>query len=433
MQVKKFEARSMKEALDMIKRELGPEAIILSAKDNGQKYGLVGQGSVEVTAAISESSLQKKQFVENRMPDRLKENFHKSPAKNQKEWVEKLINSYRKEDGSQQAQKKENQKPKNYIDIPDEEANYTSAMPPQVENLKKELDDLKQLVRQLTTQQDSSAVRISSENPLNLPTELLSTFERLKEQGLREEFSLSLIDEAKKDLGDIKFRNKSLLEGWLVSHVLKSTSVGEPHHKLQFFMGPPGSGKTSSMIKWASFLILNRNKKIALVAADHIKMGAIQQIRMYAQILNVPFVAVKNKQDWPYILDSLKEYDYILCDCPGTSLHESEEIINLKSLMPAPGIDYDINFVLSAALQTQDLNRIYSNYRSLRPTFVIFTHLDETKKRGSVFEFSQLHRLAIFAFSLGRKIPNDFELATKEQVADYVLKLSTHGGADVYR
>lgn len=433
MQVKKFEARSMKEALDMIKRELGPEAIILSAKDNGQKYGLVGEGSVEVTAAISESSLQKKQFVENRMPDRLKENYHKSPAKNQKEWVEKLISSYRKEDESQQSKKREAVKPKNYIDIVDEDNPSGIASVPQVENLKKELDDLKQLVKQLTTQHENTPSRSNTDNNLNLPLESLATFEKLKEQGLREEFALSLLDEAKKDLGDIKFRNRSLIEGWLVSYIMKTVQLIEPGNKLQFFMGPPAAGKTSSMIKWASFLILNRKKKIALVAADHVKIGAVQQVRMYAQILNVPFVAVKSKQEWPYILESLKDYDYILCDFPGSNLNESDEIINLKSLMPAAGVDYDVTFVLSAAMQLQDLNRIFSNYRSFRPKSVIFTHLDDTKKRGAIYEFSQLHKIPLFAFSLGRKIPDDFEISTKERVVDFTLKLSTHGGVDVYR
>ena len=67
MQVKKFEARSMKEALDLVKSQLGPDAIILSAKDNSRSYGLAGNGSVEITAAVSEEVLQKKKFVESRM------------------------------------------------------------------------------------------------------------------------------------------------------------------------------------------------------------------------------------------------------------------------------------------------------------------------------------------------------------------------------
>ena len=72
MQVRKFEAKTMKEALQLVKQELGPDAIILNAKDNKKTYGLGGSGSIEVTAAISERSLERKKFAENRLPSKMK-------------------------------------------------------------------------------------------------------------------------------------------------------------------------------------------------------------------------------------------------------------------------------------------------------------------------------------------------------------------------
>src|SRR5688500_4254513 len=91
MQVKKFEARTMKEALEMVKAHLGPDAIILSARDNKKSYGLVGEGSVEITAAVSEATLKKKNFAENKLPERTKVNFQKSAARVQKEIIEKIV------------------------------------------------------------------------------------------------------------------------------------------------------------------------------------------------------------------------------------------------------------------------------------------------------------------------------------------------------
>ena len=65
MQVKKFEAKNMEEALSVIKRELGPEAIILSTKENKKAFGLLKRPSVEVTAAISDRALLKKKIAEH--------------------------------------------------------------------------------------------------------------------------------------------------------------------------------------------------------------------------------------------------------------------------------------------------------------------------------------------------------------------------------
>ena len=94
MQVKKFEARTMKEALEMVKTQLGPDAIILSARDNNKSYGLVGEGSVEITAAVSEETLQKKKFAESKLRQQDLEKFNKIPARQQKEMIAKMVEKH---------------------------------------------------------------------------------------------------------------------------------------------------------------------------------------------------------------------------------------------------------------------------------------------------------------------------------------------------
>src|ERR1700744_3371794 len=89
MQVKKFEATTLQEALDTIKRELGPEAIILQTKKNKRGFGLLSKDSVEVTAAVSERSLQKKQFAETRLPEPTKKSVQKMGATQQAEFLDK--------------------------------------------------------------------------------------------------------------------------------------------------------------------------------------------------------------------------------------------------------------------------------------------------------------------------------------------------------
>ena len=89
MQVKKFEAPTIQEALDTIKRELGPEAIILQTKKNKRGFGLMSRESVEVTAAVSDRSLQKKGVAESRVPQKEREALHRMPASRQAEFIDK--------------------------------------------------------------------------------------------------------------------------------------------------------------------------------------------------------------------------------------------------------------------------------------------------------------------------------------------------------
>src|SRR5688572_9589091 len=94
MQVKKFEAKTMKEALEMVKNQLGPDAIILGAKDNNRGFGLLGTTSVEVTAAISETKLRERQIGESRVRDANRERFRKTPAINQKRFIDKSLSRF---------------------------------------------------------------------------------------------------------------------------------------------------------------------------------------------------------------------------------------------------------------------------------------------------------------------------------------------------
>ena len=81
MLVRKFEAKTMNEALKMIKVQLGPEAIILSARDNNKRFGIGGESSVEITAAIAEETYKRKMMAESRLTDRGKEQFQNTTAK----------------------------------------------------------------------------------------------------------------------------------------------------------------------------------------------------------------------------------------------------------------------------------------------------------------------------------------------------------------
>src|SRR5690606_21435122 len=94
MQVKKFEAPTMKEALEMVKNHLGPGAIILNAKDNSRGFGLMGRNSIEITAAISETELRKKQWAESRLKEEQLALLRQKSMRIQKEFIEKSVRRY---------------------------------------------------------------------------------------------------------------------------------------------------------------------------------------------------------------------------------------------------------------------------------------------------------------------------------------------------
>lgn len=461
MQVRKFEARTMKDALEMVKKQLGPDAIILAAKDNSNKYGLVGESSFEITAAVSEETLHKKKFVESRMAENDKQQFQNSSARTQKEIISKFVTRHT----TPVAKAVTTQK---YIDINDEKSaaeeriknavqrafdagavlnndrtskssvvhakNVAQEKPMQVSSvnsdseinsLRSEIASLKQLIKNI---QPSAENRSQSHYPgenFGIHYELSSQFQGLVKEGILEELAAEMILELQAQVPVTRLKNRPLVEGYLAKKILEEIVISENEiKKFHFFVGPSGSGKTSSIIKMASQLIVRENKKVALLTLDTQKVGAVEQLRIYSQILNVPFAVIRGRGDWKEILKFINSIDYILIDTPGTSLRSSDEISFFENLILKEIPSKCIHLVLSARNKYEDLQGIFSKFSMLNITDVIFNHLDETIQNGNVYSFNKVNKLPLFAFGIGQRIPEDFEYATKERLVDLIFHIT---------
>jgi len=484
MQVKKFEARSMKEALEMVKSELGPDAIILSARDNNKSYGLVGDGSVEITAAVSEETLQKKRFAEARLREQEKAKFNQSTARQQKELIEKMVSKHLEKNKAPRAITSQR-----YIDIDEEQmqdSRYGSIaaqervqtaakralsalqeqslqpvkkptpqnaaakapvapakMTPviqgiqaptartteslEMQSLKHEIANLKQVLAQFQTM-PQNFVQGHPGSEFGLPYDLSFVFEKLVTSGVAPEIAADICGQAQKDLPSLKQKNRSLVEGWVARKILETTKVVTTEEtkqaKVHIFVGAAGSGKTTALVRMASHLVVRENKKVAILSADTFKVGAADQMRIYAQILNVPFSVIRNASDWYHIMNYMNSVDYILVDYPGLSLRNAEEGMNLKRLMPPATLKTRVHLVLSTLAKDQDVTELGRRYSVLDYHDVIFTGLDESVQHGTIYNFMRRFDVPLHSFGIGPRVPEDFEFATKERVLDLLFKIT---------
>ncbi len=485
MQIKKFEARTMKEALEMVKFQLGPDAIILSARDNNRSFGLVGEGSVEITAAVSEETLHKKKFAESRLRDEDREKLQRSPARVQKQVINQMVNKYTAE--------KAERSPKaitrtRYIEIDDEADTYNQqqaaaeriknaaqrawsemasqniwaqpkeksaraeksteknspvatpvqtkaslpvASPKAVESaeinlLKGEIEGLRQVIAQFQHMPQNFSVGRHPGSDYGLTYDLSPCFEKLTAAGIAEDLAGEMLMKAQEEMPALKLKNKSFIEAWAAKHILNTTNVSpsKPTSKMQIFVGPAGTGKTASLIKLASHLVVRENRKVALITTDVLKVGASDQMRIYAQILNVPFAIIRQKTDWDKIMAQLSNYDQILVDFSGVSLKSMEEISLIRNLLPPDHLNPQIHLVLSCLAKDSDLTEIGKRYKVTNFQDVIFTGLDESNQHGSIYNFMKRFSTPLHSFGIGTRVPEDFEMATKERVLDLIFKIT---------
>ncbi|MFN8943181.1 MAG: flagellar biosynthesis protein FlhF, partial [Pseudobdellovibrionaceae bacterium] len=194
--------------------------------------------------------------------------------------------------------------------------------------------------------------------------------------------------------------------------------------RLHTFMGPPGSGKTSLLIKLASHLIAKENKTVMIATTDTFKVGATDQMRIFSQILNVPFAIIRATNDWVNILKAAQSFDYLFVDYPGLTMRTTEEQNLLERLLPPAGVSRDLHLVLSATDQDQFITEAGARYQKIGYDDVSFNFLDETFHHGSIYNFQNRFKCPYLSFGLGKKIPDDFEFATQERVLDLVLKVT---------
>jgi flagellar biosynthesis protein FlhF len=503
MQVKKFEAPTMKEALEMVKNHLGPGAIILNAKDNSRGFGLMGQKSIEITAAISEGELKKKQWAESRLKEEQILMLRQKSMKIQKEFIEKSVQRYT-DNQEEEENKRRPPTQRRYIDIDDERENkamttqmaqaktveeilksigqskdfleptmqnYASIKGPaknavtsdqrvknaalsalrafeeaeiipetpkhrvqttnsvsnaEVEALKNEILNLRGMIQNFQTAQSSNIQEtMHPGSDKGVSFELSGIFHKLSQSGIADEHILRLLDLAKRELRETVGR-QSVVEGWIAKHMMSEIKVSESADAspLQIFLGTTGSGKSASLIKLASHYVIHENKKVGILTADTEKVGAVEQLRTYAQILNVPFGILKKPEDWKSVIDSLRTLDYVLIDFPGNTLKEMQSIERFSKMLPPSQAPSDRHLVISSSFKDKDAFEIAERYRIAKPTDIIFSKLDEAVSHGLIYNFQKKFDLPLFSFGIGPQLPEDFEFATRERVIDLIFHLT---------
>jgi len=466
MQVKKFEAPTIQEALDTIKRELGPEAIILQTKKNRRGFGLMSKPSVEITAAVSERSLNKKKFVETRNSEPNREQIKKLPASRQAEMFEKYAERQRERAHSaqQHVQMSEAVNAGNvkvtatrYIDISDDQKdikkqqvalNPEKAVTPAIANrmtalgnakmsMEEELQHLKRMLNEMKNSQDEGALGSGAQvlmNQASLATPALQdAFEQLVISGVDKRFALTLAKRVSQNLGKQNAEDPDSVADFIAAELMQSTEVLSPLNGIEparegqgpaiiALVGPTGVGKTTTVAKMASEALLKRNLKVGLINLDNYKVAAFDQLGTYAKIMNVPFRSAGNVDDLKAALQDFKGLDLVLIDTTGRSQRDPNSLKEMHvALSAVPNVRSQL--VLSVTTRDTELYDMANRFSLFHPEGLILSKLDEANIYGSIYNVSQKVKLPLLYFTTGQRVPEDIEEATRERVAALILNI----------
>jgi flagellar biosynthesis protein FlhF len=191
--------------------------------------------------------------------------------------------------------------------------------------------------------------------------------------------------------------------------------------RITALVGPPGSGKTTALVKLAVAQGLSKGRPVRLITADTQRVGAADQLRTYASILSVPFQAVESVSALEMAVDSAPSNSLVLIDTPGLSpALIAESGASLASFISRRQ-DIDAHLVLTASARHADLEAAAQRYQMFAPSRLLFTRLDEITSFGAIFCEAARERRPISFFSIGQLIPEDLEPATKTRIVESLV------------
>ena len=189
------------------------------------------------------------------------------------------------------------------------------------------------------------------------------------------------------------------------------------------FIGPPGVGKTTTILKLASYYSAEENKNVAIISTDIYRSGAIEQLKIYGKILNIPVETVFNVREFEKVIHKFKSMDIVFIDSAGRSKRDKEYVELLRKFIytiPIQGLK--IYLVISATDNFTYIKEIYENYKILYPNSLIISKLDEAVTLGNLVNLPVYTNLPIGYITDGQNIPGNIELAKSEKLAELIVK-----------
>lgn len=184
-------------------------------------------------------------------------------------------------------------------------------------------------------------------------------------------------------------------------------------------VGPTGVGKTTTVAKLAARFALQDGARVGLITVDTFRIAAVEQLKTYARIMDVPLRVALDAQGFRSAVDDLADRELILVDTAGQSPRDEAALGELLALFP-PQVPVEVHLVLSVTTRSRDLEKILRHYAGLKASRLLLTKLDETECHGPLLGLPVVSRLPLSYLTTGQNVPDDIEEATPEAVARYL-------------
>ncbi|EKN63673.1 flagellar biosynthesis regulator FlhF [Neobacillus bataviensis LMG 21833] len=362
MKIKRYIVGSLPQAIQQIRQELGENAVILNTKElkTGGILGLFKRKQLEVIAASEEAESKTVKPTE--------------PPEVQKEQTETEV-----------------------------------------------LQRLNQMEKLL-----EGFVKGQTSTPSKTPSNLTKWRKRLAEQEVDEEVIQYMMKQIMTQHPLIEQQTEQEVGKVVLNTVMKLLHDGiapegmDANAALITLIGPTGVGKTTTIAKLASRQVLFQRKKVGFLTADTFRIAAIDQLKTYANILNIPIEVVESPEQLTESLRNLKNCQMIFMDSAGRNYLEGHYIEEINEFL-SQASRQENHLVLSMTSRWKDMKQMVEKMKSLQIDRVILTKWDESSCFGAALNLVYHYPIPLSFISLGQGVPEDIMLAEPEYMAKKIV------------
>ena len=416
MDIRTYRARSLHEALSLVRSELGPDAAILHTRDapRGPLGWLLGSRKIEVTAS-----------AEVNVPSRL-------PREREAVAGAALLPAAQRPAAPDRA-------PAAFG------VDYRTKFR---DDLKVETTDMNSVVEQLskpslprTTVRAESGAACSAILDLTtafdrahpaavkrreLPNSLFNLFTDLIDAELSEDIARELVDRARSGATSDDLDDPVLLKARIARIIEEEIGIAGPIRvtpgvrRVVALVGPTGVGKTTTIAKLAANFRLREKRRVGLVTVDTYRIAAVEQLRTYAEIIDLPMEVVSTPREMRAAIERLANVDLLLLDTAGRSPRDDVKIQELKSTLGEAEAD-EVHLVLSSVTSAPSLRKTAEQFSQVGATAIVLTKLDEATGLGGLLPLVRNCKLPLSYVTNGQNVPEDIEAADRRKLARLVL------------
>ena len=370
MQSKTYRAKTMKEALTRVRRDLGGDAVILSAREVRRRrlFGLGPRALVEIVATDTMPS--ERDFAAR----------HESTA---------VTGSATSTNVSAQ--------------------------------VGEQLGQLHAMVETL-----SRHGHIEHLLP-DLPRTLVPTYSQLIEADVPEVLTHQLMRHVAETLDPDQFDHPDAIRAALRDAVELSIPVAPPikpiagTRRIVALVGPTGVGKTTTVAKLAANFKLTHGARVGLITVDTYRIAAVEQLKTYAEIIDLPLSVVNDPAEMPRALDELGAVDLVFIDTAGRSPRDEVKIRELAEFLLQAKPD-EVHLVLSAVAGERSLRSAVDRFAMVQVDRLILTKLDEAESLGGILAVVGHYSRPLSYLTTGQAVPDDIEPADRKRLARLILR-----------